>query len=102
MKPLEGYVSVHENARILYFSQLHETLDPSVSIYDNFVLHGLPYSRERIGSIISTYGFEFADSTKIVGNLSGGERSRLLFAILSQNTLAWKHISQKRSISDEI
>ncbi len=94
MKPLEGYVSVHENAKILYFSQLHETLDTSASIYDNFVFHGLPYSRERVGSIISTYGFEFADYTKIVGNLSGGERSRLLFAILSQNTLAWQHTNK--------
>ncbi len=88
MKPLEGYLSVHENARILYFSQLHETLDTSASIYDNFTRHGLPYSRERVGSIISTYGFDFADSSKIVGNLSGGERSRLLFAILGQNAYA--------------
>jgi ATP-binding cassette, subfamily F, member 3 len=94
MKPLEWYLSVHENARILYFSQLHETLNTSLSIYDNFTHHGLPYSHERVGSIISTYGFEFADYTKIVGNLSGGERSRLLFAILSQNTLAWKHVFQ--------
>lgn len=63
-----------------------------MSIYDNFLYHGLPYSRERVGSIISTYGFTFADYSKIVGNLSGGERSRLLFAILSQNTLAWRYI----------
>ncbi len=90
MKALEWYLHVHENARILYFSQLHETLNTSKNIYDNFILHGLPYSRERIGSIISTYGFEFHDTSKIVGNLSGWERSRLLFAILSQNSLAWK------------
>ncbi len=90
MKPLEGYLHVHENARILYFSQLHETLDTTKSIYDNFILHGLTYARERVGSIIATYGFEFHDTSKKVGNLSGGERSRLLFALLSQNTLAWK------------
>lgn len=102
MKPLEGYLHVHENARILYFSQLHETLDTNVSIYDNFHLHGLPYARERVGSIISTYGFEFHDTGKIIGNLSGWERSRLLFALLSQNSLAWTYISQKRSILDEI
>ena len=101
MKPLEGYLNVHEHARILYFSQLHETLDTSASIYDNFVFHGLPYSRERVGSIISTYGFEFADYTKIVGNLSGGERSRLLFALLSQNTLAWTH-TKKTNNPEEV
>ena len=98
MKPLEGYLSVHEHARILYFSQLHETLDTSTSIYDNFTRHGLLYSRERVGSIISTYGFEFVDTSKIVGNLSGGERSRLLFSILSQNTLAWKHTKKTETI----
>jgi ATP-binding cassette, subfamily F, member 3 len=72
-----------------------------MSIYDNFLSHGLPYSRERVGSIISTYGFTFADYTKIVGNLSGGERSRLLFAILSQNTLAWKHSKKTHNPENE-
>lgn len=90
MKSLEWYLHVHENARILYFSQLHETLDTQKSIYDNFILHGLPYARERVGSIISTYWFTFHDTGKLVGNLSGWERSRLLFALLSQNSLAWK------------
>jgi ATP-binding cassette subfamily F protein 3 len=90
MKSLEWYLHIHENARILYFSQLHETLDIQKSIYDNFILHGLPYAKERVGSIISTYGFGFHDASKLVGNLSGWERSRLLFALLSQNSLAWK------------
>lgn len=90
MKALEWYVHIHENARVLYFSQLHETLILDKSIHDNFVAHGLPYSRERIGSIISTYGFGFHDTSKKIQNLSGGERSRLLFALLSQNSFAWK------------
>ena len=90
LKALEGYLHTHENTKILYFSQLHETLDLEKSIYDNFISHGLPYSRERIGSIISTYWFEFHDTTKKIENLSGWERSRLLFALLSQNSLAWK------------
>ncbi len=90
IKPLEGYLHIHENARILYFSQLHESLDTTISILDNFTLHGLPYARERVGSIISTFGFDFHDHSKIVGNLSGWERSRLLFALLSQNSLAWR------------
>lgn len=90
MKSLEWYLHIHENARILYFSQLHETLDIKKNIHDNFILHGLSYAKERVGSIISTYGFEFHDTGKIVGNLSWGERSRLLFALLSQNSMAWK------------
>ena len=90
IKALEWYLHIHENAKILYFSQLHETLVLEKSIYDNFLLHGLSYSHERVGGIISTFGFSFHDSNKKVENLSGGERSRLLFALLSQNSLAWK------------
>lgn len=75
---------MHENARILYFSQLHEWLNTEKSIYDNFHLHGLEYSRERVGGIIGLYGFEFHDTDKKISSLSGGERSRLLFALLGQ------------------
>jgi ATP-binding cassette, subfamily F, member 3 len=84
MRPLEWTLHVHENARILYFSQLHETLILEKSIYDNFQSHGLDYTRERVGSIISIYGFDFSDGEKKVESLSWGERSRLLFALLGQ------------------
>lgn len=99
IRPLEGFLHVHENAKILYFSQLHESLDTTKSIHENFISHWLEYSRERVGSIISIYGFEFHDATKVVGNLSGGERSRLLFALLSQNASAWKNTNPHQSDS---
>jgi len=82
IRALEWYLQVHENARILYFSQLHETLDTTKSIYDNFQLHGYDFSRERVGGLIGTYGFGYFDTEKKVSSLSGGERSRLLFALL--------------------
>lgn len=88
IKPLEWLVQVHENARILYFSQLHETLRPEKTIAENFTLHGLEYPHERVGGIIEQYGFDYLDFSKKVEGLSGGERSRLLFAILGQNSLA--------------
>lgn len=88
IKPLEWLVQVHENARILYFSQLHETLKIDKTISENFVLHWLEYPNERIGWILQEYGFDFLDYSKKVENLSGWERSRLLFAILWQNSLA--------------
>lgn len=86
IQKLEGILQVHQNARILYFSQLHESLVPEKDIFENFELHGLSYSRERIGSIIGNYGFSFHDTEKKVSSLSGGERSRLLFAILGQSS----------------
>ena len=56
-----------------------------MTIIENFTLHGLPYSFERVGGIIGQYGFAYHDGSKKVSSLSGGERSRLLFAILCQN-----------------
>lgn len=88
IRPLEGMVQVHENSRILYFSQLHETLDTEKTIAENFLIHGLEYPNERVGGILEQYGFDYMDFSKKVGSLSGGERSRLLFAILGQNAYA--------------
>lgn len=88
IKPLEGMVQVHDNARILYFSQLHETLDTQKTISENFSKHGLEYTNDRIGGIIQQYWFDFLDYSKKVSSLSGWERSRLLFALLWQNAYA--------------
>jgi ATP-binding cassette subfamily F protein 3 len=82
IKILEGYMQLHENANILYFSQLHETLHIDKSIFENFSLHGYDFSRERVGGIIGMYGFGYFDTEKKVSSLSWWERSRLLFAIL--------------------
>ncbi len=82
---LEGFLSLAKGIRIWYYSQLHETLRTDLSLIENFALHGLPYSLERVGGIIGQYGFAYHDGSKKVGTLSGGERSRLLFAILCEN-----------------
>jgi ATP-binding cassette subfamily F protein 3 len=84
ISPLEWYVHIHENAKILYFSQLHERLNTEKTIYDNFHLHWLEYSREKVGGIIWLYGFDYHDTDKKISSLSGWERSRLLFALLGQ------------------
>lgn len=91
IKPLEGLVSTHENAKILYFSQLHETLSTEKNILENFSLHGLNFTPERVWGILEEYGFDYMDSSKKVASLSGWERSRLLFALLGQNALASKN-----------
>lgn len=84
IQALEWYLKLHENTHALYFSQLHEWLFTEKTIYDNFLLSWFEYSRERVGSIISLYWFEYHDGEKLVNSLSGGERSRLLFALLGQ------------------
>jgi ATP-binding cassette subfamily F protein 3 len=84
IKPLEWYLHLHENISCLSFSQMHETLDETKTIRENFFLHGLDYTDDRVGGIIQMYGFEFFDREKKVKSLSGGERSKILFAILGQ------------------
>jgi ATP-binding cassette, subfamily F, member 3 len=84
--PLEWHLKLHENVEFLYFSQLHESLDPEKTIEENFTLHGFDYSKERIGWILYHYGFGYHDGNKKISWLSWGERSRILFALLGENS----------------
>ncbi|GAB0174787.1 MAG: ABC-F family ATP-binding cassette domain-containing protein [Candidatus Altimarinota bacterium] len=81
---LEGFLTIAKNIRVGYYSQMHETLDTSKTIEENFIIHGLPYSKERIGGILVAFGFGYHDSNRKVEELSGGERSRLLFAFICE------------------
>lgn len=86
LKVLEWYLHVAKNIEIGYYSQLHESLNIEKTIKENFILHGLPYSLDRIGGIIKQCGFDYHDGEKKISSLSWGERSRLLFAILNQRS----------------
>ena len=86
LKILEWYLSIVKTIRIGYYSQMHESLSVWNSIEENFISHGLIYSKERIGWILKSYGFWYHDGERKVSGLSWGERSRLLFAILGQNS----------------
>lgn len=86
LKVLEWYLHVAKNIEIGYYSQLHESLSIEKTIKENFILHGLPYSLDRIGGIIKQCGFDYHDGDKKISSLSWGERSRLLFAILNQKS----------------
>lgn len=50
---------------------MHETLDETKTITENFALHGLDYTDDRVGGIIQLYGFEFFDREKKIKSLSG-------------------------------
>lgn len=71
---------------ISYYSQMHEELGTEQSIYENFHLHALSYSRERVAHILGNYGFTYADLDRRISTLSWWERSKLLFAILGQKS----------------
>ncbi len=63
---------------------MHEELVRDKSIMDNFVAHNLHYPRERLVSILSQYGFVFTDLDRKIESFSGGQISKILFAILGQ------------------
>ena len=83
--PLEGVCRIGGDFTVAYYSQMHEELDRDRTVYENFVLHGMEYTRERMASLLAYYGLSHEDLDRRVGTLSGGETSRVLFAIIGQS-----------------
>ena len=83
---LDGYQSVGKSSQILYYSQMHEELDRSKTMRENFVSHGINYPDEHLIWIIKHYLFEREDLDRIVSSFSGGQTSKLLFCILWQKS----------------
>lgn len=81
---LDGFYSKWKWVEISYYSQMHEELDRNLTIRDNFIKHGLAYPDQHLISILRHYLFEHTDIDKKVWELSGGQTSKLLFAILWQ------------------
>lgn len=81
---LDWYLHVWKAIKPLYYSQMHEWLFQDLSIKDNFIKHWLFSSDQHLIWYLSHYLFERDDIEKKVKDLSGWERSKLLFAILWQ------------------
>jgi ATP-binding cassette subfamily F protein 3 len=79
--PLAGQFRFGANVRPGYYAQTHEDLNPSVTVLDT-VLPLLP-SLEKSRSLLARYLFTDDDVFKRVGDLSGGERSRVALAVLA-------------------
>ena len=84
LKTLDWYYSKWKTVKISYYSQLHEELDKNKTIRDNFIKHWLNYSEEQLIWLIKNYLFEKNDLDKKVSELSWGQTSKLLFAIIWQ------------------
>ncbi|MCK9272348.1 ATP-binding cassette domain-containing protein [Candidatus Gracilibacteria bacterium] len=84
IEPLEGTISRGKGLVISYFSQLHEELDKNKTLRENFKLAGFDYIDQKLIAILSNYLFEKDDLDKKVREFSGGQISKILFAILGQ------------------
>ncbi|MDD3793603.1 MAG: ABC-F family ATP-binding cassette domain-containing protein [Candidatus Gracilibacteria bacterium] len=81
---LDGMYNRGKGIQIGYYSQLHEELRKDKTVRENFELAGINYPEQNLIGLIKHYLFEKEDLDKKVSDLSGGQTSKLLFAILGQ------------------
>ncbi|PWU12245.1 MAG: ABC transporter ATP-binding protein [Bdellovibrio sp.] len=89
-KPDHGKVEIADNVKISYFEQQRESLDPKISLLQSISPHGdyVHVQGEPIfaRSYLSRFHFRKDQLDLPVGNLSGGEQSRLLIARMMLQT----------------
>lgn len=81
---LEGTIKFFGNAKIGYYAQAHEELDPEKNILDE-VRNKTQVADGAIRSILGSLLFSGEDAFKLVKSLSGGERARVAIAELILN-----------------
>ncbi|XP_065890278.1 ATP-binding cassette sub-family F member 3-like [Dysidea avara] len=84
LSPQEGFRHVHRNLRIGYFSQHHVDqlvmdITPLELIQSKFPGHPVEHYRHQLGS----YGVTGELALRPVASLSGGQKSRLAFALMA-------------------
>lgn len=82
MPPLKGKVAVDDRAKVGYYAQAHEDLDPEKILLEEVAAKTVE-SEERVRSVLGALLFEpFEVEKKKIGDLSGGERARAALAEL--------------------
>ncbi len=81
IEPLAGYARLGASLKIGYFAQIHTDLDPDKSVLDTILeVKDLPLGEAR--TFLGRFLFSGDDVFKRIGDLSGGERSRVALARL--------------------
>ncbi len=83
-QPNAGTIEIGKNTVFCYVEQNRETLNPDKKVYDEVAEGGdvIKVGKEEIHvrAYLSRFLFKGPDQSKLVGQLSGGERNRLLLA----------------------
>jgi ATP-binding cassette subfamily F protein 3 len=79
--PDQGEVILGPSVRVGYYAQEHETLDPSQTLIEA-VRYAGSLSESNAVSFLIRYLFTYKQASQKIGELSGGERSRLQLALL--------------------
>jgi len=79
--PDSGEVVLGPSVRVGYYAQQHETLDSQRTLIDTVQLAG-NFAVQRAMAFLTKFLFTYEQARGRIGNLSGGERSRLQMALL--------------------
>jgi ATP-binding cassette subfamily F protein 3 len=80
-EPLAGHARLGASLKIGYYAQVHSDLDPEQSVLDTILaVKNLPLGEAR--NFLARFLFTGDDVFKRIGDLSGGERSRVALAKL--------------------
>lgn len=82
-KPDKGNVKVGNSIKLAYLQQMITFENPEFSVLDT-VRYALETNEEKAKKVLSAFHFVGKDVMKIVGSLSGGEKSRLRLCLLMQ------------------
>jgi len=80
-QPDAGEIKLGPSVKVGYYAQEHETLDFDKTLIDTVRLAG-NMSEAKAVALLIRYLFTYQQATQKVGELSGGERSRLQLALL--------------------
>ena len=81
---LSGKLSVSETAEIAYFDQMTAELDSEKRVFDYFHDQFPALTGQQVRQTLAGYLFRDKDMGKRVSELSGGEKARLVLAVLLQ------------------
>ncbi len=79
--PTSGEIKIGPSVKVSYYAQEHETLDYDRTLIDT-VRQAAPLSENAAVSFLGHFLFTYEQARGLVGNLSGGERSRLQMALM--------------------
>ncbi len=80
-QPDQGEIILGPSVKVGFYAQEHETLDFQLTLIDTIRRHAA-MSENAAVSFLTRYLFTYRQASQKVGELSGGERSRLQLALL--------------------
>ncbi len=81
---ISGFNSdTRENLKYFYFDQTQQILNPNLSLFDTIHNEFPLMSNTEVRTLLGRFLFHDDDVFKLVENLSGGEKIRMIFALIS-------------------